>query len=140
MQTPFASRQYYMRMNADRSARLPSPEEVDLAVEVFRMLSDGTRLSLLWCLREDEMSVGELAVAVGKSPASVSQHLAKLRLARLVQTRRDGNTIYYRLDSEHARQLVLDGIHHAEHQGPGIPAHHQSKSVRQLPKPNVASS
>lgn len=128
-----------MRMDADRSLVLPSADEVDLAVEVFRMLSDGTRLTLLWCLLDREMSVGELAAAVGKSPASVSQHLAKLRLARLVHTRRDGNTIYYRLDSDHARQLVLDGIHHAEHQGSGIPAHHRdSTSVRQLPTSNGA--
>ena len=129
-----------MRMNADRSEVLPSPDQVDLAVEIFRMLSDGTRLSLLWCLLEEEMSVGELAAAIGKSPTSVSQHLARLRLARMVQTRRDGNTIYYRLDSEHARQLVLDGIHHAEHQGPGIPAHHRDTSVRRLPSPDAASS
>lgn len=115
-------------MSADRSVDLPGPEEVDLAVEVFRMLSDGTRLMLLWCLVDREMSVGELAAAVGKSSASVSQHLAKLRLARLVQTRRDGNTIHYRLDSDHARQLVLDGIHHAEHQGSGVPMHHKDAS------------
>ena len=88
------------------------------------MLADGTRLSLLWCLIDHEMSVGELAETVRKSPASVSQHLAKLRLARLVQTRRDGNTIYYRLVSDHVRQLVLDGVHHAEHQGSTVPAHH----------------
>lgn len=108
---------------------MPSPDEVDLAVEVFRMLSDGTRLTLLWCLLDREMSVGELAETVGRSATSVSQHLAKLRLARLVQTRRDGNTIFYRLDSEHARQLVLDGIHHAEHQGSGIPAHHRDSAT-----------
>ncbi|MBC7594703.1 MAG: winged helix-turn-helix transcriptional regulator [Kineosporiaceae bacterium] len=112
----------------------PPPEAVDLAVEVFRMLSDGTRLMLLWFLLESELSVGELAEAVGKPPAAVSQHLAKLRLARLVQTRRQGNVIYYRLDSDHARQLVLDGIHHAEHQGPELPAHHrEDDSVRRLP-------
>lgn len=116
---------------------LPPPDEVDLAVEVFRMLSDGTRLTLLWCLLEREMSVGEMAVTVDKSPAAVSQHLAKLRLARLVQTRRAGNTIYYRLDSDHARQLVLDGIHHAEHQGAGVPAHHRGvAAVSELPRSN----
>lgn len=98
------------------------------------MLSDGTRLTLLWCLIDAEMSVGALAETTGRSAASVSQHLAKLRLARLVQTRRDGNTIYYRLDSEHARQLVLDGIHHAEHQGAGVPAHHRDDSVGRLPE------
>ncbi|MCW2752083.1 MAG: transcriptional regulator [Aeromicrobium sp.] len=102
------------------------------------MLSDGTRLALLWCLLDREMSVGELAALSGKAPAAVSQHLAKLRLARLVQTRRDGNTIYYRLDSEHARQLVLDGIHHAQHQGPGVPAHHRGDSIRELPSADRA--
>ena len=125
---------YYLRMNAGSQIELPSPDEIDLASEVFRMLSYGTRLSLLWCLVDRELSVGELAATVGKAPAAVSQHLAKLRLARLVQTRRDGNTIYYRLENEHARQLVLDGIRHAEHQGPDVPAHHRpDSSVSQLP-------
>ena len=97
------------------------------------MLSDGTRLTLLWCLLDDEMSVGQLAAATGKPPAAVSQHLAKLRLSHLVQTRRDGNTIYYRLDSDHARQLVLDGIHHAEHQGQGVPPHpRHDPGIRQI--------
>ncbi|MBC7632431.1 metalloregulator ArsR/SmtB family transcription factor [Aeromicrobium sp.] len=126
-------------MDADSSLVLPSSDELDLAVEVFRMLSDGTRLSLLWCLIDHEMSVGELAETVRKSPASVSQHLAKLRLARLVQTRRDGNTIYYRLDSEHVRQLVLDGVHHAEHQGTTVPAHH-ADAVISLPDANGAKA
>jgi len=121
-------------MNADMNTELPSQEELDLAVEVFRMLSDGTRLSLLWCLRDEELSVGELAVRVGKAPAAVSQQLAELRMALVVQTRRDGKTIYYRLENDHARQLVLDGIRHAEHQGPEVPAHHRAEgSVRQLP-------
>lgn len=124
---------YYLRMNADSQTVTPTVEEIDLAVEVFRMLSDGTRLRLLWCLADDELSVGELAVAVQKAPPAVSQHLAKLRLARLVQTRRDGNTIYYRLENEHVRQLVVDGIRHAEHQGDGVPAHHEADtSVRHL--------
>ena len=70
-------------MDADRGIDQPTVEEVDLAVELFRMLSDGTRLRILWCLQQ-EQSVGELAALVDKAPAAVSQHLAKLRLARLV--------------------------------------------------------
>ena len=119
-------------MNADERIGPPSPDEVDLAVEVFRMLADPTRLTLLWCLRDGEMSVGELAEAAGKSATSVSQHLAKLRLARLVHTWRDGNTIHYRLDSDHARQMVLDGIYHAQHQGDVVPEHHRESSVVKL--------
>lgn len=98
------------------------------------MLSDGTRLALLWCLVDRELAVNELATTVGKAPSAVSQHLAKLRLARLVQTRRAGNTIYYRLENDHVRHLVVDGIRHAEHQGPDVPAHHRADAaVSQLP-------
>lgn len=102
------------------------------------MLSDGTRLTLLWCLRDRELSVGELAELARKSSTSVSQHLAKLRLARLVQTRRSGTTIFYRLDSDHARQLVIDAIHHAEHQGGGVPEHHRPGIVGRLPRAGEA--
>lgn len=119
-------------MHADTSA-LPDPEDVDLAVEMFRMLADGTRLRLIWCLQDGEKSVGDLAAAVDKAPTSVSQHLAKLRLARLVQTRREGTSILYRLDSEHVGQLVVDGVHHAEHQHAGVPRHHSEQGVRELP-------
>jgi DNA-binding transcriptional ArsR family regulator len=104
----------------------PIQEQVDLAVEVFRMLSDSTRVRLLWALLDGERPVNELAEAVGKAPAGVSQHLAKLRMARLVQTRRQANQIFYRVDSDHVAQLVQDAIYHAEHAGGGIPEHHRS--------------
>jgi hypothetical protein len=45
-------------------------------------------------------------------------------MARLVQTRRQGTQVFYRLENEHVRQLVVDALHHAEHAGPGVPAHH----------------
>jgi DNA-binding transcriptional ArsR family regulator len=63
-------------------------EYVELAVEVFAMLADATRVRLILAMRTaGEMSVNHLADAVGKSPAAVSQHLARLRLARMVTTR-----------------------------------------------------
>ena len=105
---------------------MPEPEKVDLAVEIFRMLSDSTRVKLLWALLDGERSVNELADAVKKAPAGVSQHLAKLRLARLVRTRRQANQIFYRLDNSHVRQLVEDAIYHAEHSAGGIPEHHRA--------------
>lgn len=112
-------------MNADsRALDLPA-EQVDLAVEVFRMLADQTRVRLLWALIETEQSVNELAAQLGKPPASVSQHLAKLRMARLVRTRRDGTKVFYQLENPHVGQLVIDAIYNAEHAGPGVPRHHQ---------------
>lgn len=95
-------------------------EQVGLVVEVFRMLADATRVRVLWALTVGELSVNELADLVGKPAASVSQHLAKLRMARLVRTRRDGTTVYYSLENEHVEQLVTDAVYNAEHAGPGI--------------------
>lgn len=100
-------------------------EQVTLAVEVFRLLADVTRVQLLRALADGELSVNELAKAVGKRNGAVSQHLAKLRMARLVTTRRQGTQVLYQVANEHVTQLVADALRHSEHLGPGTPAHHQ---------------
>ncbi|HHW82656.1 MAG TPA: helix-turn-helix transcriptional regulator [Actinomycetales bacterium] len=99
-------------------------DEVALAVEVFRMLANETRVQILWAVRGRELSVTELAEHVGKPVPAVSQHLAKLRMARLVSTRRAGQQVYYRIENEHIARLVTDAVHNAEHAGPNPPAHH----------------
>src|SRR5712675_1674672 len=104
----------------NRPLRLPD-DQVGLVVEVFRMLADATRVQVLWSLANHEMSVNELAVRVGKPAPSVSQHLAKLRMARLVRTRRDGTQVFYRLENDHVRQLVADAVYNAEHAAGGVP-------------------
>lgn len=115
-------------MNADSKVcrRALPDEQVDLAVEVFRMLADATRVRLLWALVERELPVNELAEVVGKAPASVSQHLAKLRMARLVRTRRAGTQVFYRVENDHVAQLVTDAVFNAEHAGPDVPGHHRA--------------
>ena len=102
---------------------------MDLATEMFQMLADGTRFRLLLALVDGELPVNDLALAVDKPPAGVSQHLAKLRLARLVTTRRDGTRIFYRLENDHVRQLIVDVLEHAEHMGPSVPRHHQQQAL-----------
>ena len=118
-------------MNADARPRRPVPprEQIDLAVDVFRMLSDATRVQLLWALLDGEMSVSDLAEAVDKPAPGVSQHLAKLRMARLVATRRQANQVFYRIGNDHVRQLVSDAIYQAEHAAGGIPEHHRRDST-----------
>jgi DNA-binding transcriptional ArsR family regulator len=122
------SKAYCPRMRAGKeSSRSSLPvEQVDLAVEMFRMLADSTRVRLLWALIDDELSVNELAHAVGKTPASVSQHLAKLRMTRLVQTRREGTQVFYRLENDHIAQLVTDAVHNADHANSILPDHHRA--------------
>ncbi|MGX5772576.1 ArsR/SmtB family transcription factor [Microbacterium trichothecenolyticum] len=100
---------------------------VELAVEVFSMLADATRVRIVMALRDaGELSVNRLADIVDKSPAGVSQHLAKLRLARIVATRQEGQKVFYRLENEHASRLVADAIFQAEHSLGGVPRHHHA--------------
>ncbi|ASL08804.1 ArsR family transcriptional regulator [Mycobacterium intracellulare subsp. chimaera] len=98
---------------------------MSLVVEVFRMLADPTRIQVLWALADAELSVNELADRIGKPAPSVSQHLAKLRMARLVRPRRTGTTLFYSLENEHVRQLVVDAVFNAAQAGPGVPSHHR---------------
>jgi DNA-binding transcriptional ArsR family regulator len=74
---------------------MPTEEQVTRASEVFRMLSDSTRVKLLWALLQGENSVACLADLANAAPTVVSQHLAKLRLAGLVKSRREGTFVYY---------------------------------------------
>lgn len=101
---------------------------VELAVEVFAMLADATRVRIVLALHDSgELSVNHLADIVDKSPAAVSQHLAKLRLARIVSTRQEAQRVFYRLENEHASRLVADAIHQAEHSLGGTPHHHRAE-------------
>jgi DNA-binding transcriptional ArsR family regulator len=101
---------------------MPTDEQVHLAAEGFRMLADPTRIKLLWALLQGESSVTCLAELVGANPTTVSQHLAKLRLAGLVQARRQGTFVYYTAADEHVRALLAESLFHAEHADRQLPA------------------
>lgn len=107
----------------------PTPVEVDLATEVFQMLADGTRFRLLLALVDDELPVNDLSQVADKPLAGVSQHLAKLRLARLAGHPPRGTPGFYRLENGHVRQLIVDALNHAEHMGPSMPRHHRQQAL-----------
>jgi DNA-binding transcriptional ArsR family regulator len=76
------------------------------AAGLLRTLANENRLMILCNLIEGECSVGALGAAVGLSQSALSQHLAKLRADRLVATRREAQTIYYRLASAEATRVM----------------------------------
>lgn len=83
------------------------------AEQVAALLSEmanAKRLLVLCTLLGGEASAGALSAAVGLTPAALSQHLARMRGAGLVDTRRDGQTIHYRLASP-AVMAVLATLH-----------------------------
>jgi DNA-binding transcriptional ArsR family regulator len=69
-------------------------------------MANAKRLMVLCNLLLGEQSVGQLAQLVDLSQAALSQHLAKMRALNLVATRRDGQTIYYRLASQEVREVL----------------------------------
>src|SRR3990170_8190622 len=71
-----------------------------LHAEVCKTLSNAKRLEILNILREKEMSVGEIVSKMGISKANVSQHLAVLRNAGILETQRAGVSIYYRIANQ----------------------------------------
>jgi DNA-binding transcriptional ArsR family regulator len=99
------------------------PDQLSVAASVFALLSDPTRLHLLWLLAAGESDVGTLTAACGGARPAVSQHLAKLRLSGLVQSRKDGRRMVYTLGDGHLRRLVVEALNHADHQITGEPWH-----------------
>ena len=77
------------------------------AAQLLKLLANDHRLIILCRLSDEELSVSELGEYVNLSQSALSQHLGKLRAERLVATRRDAQTIYYRLASPNASRNPL---------------------------------
>jgi ArsR family transcriptional regulator, virulence genes transcriptional regulator len=76
------------------------------ASALMRALGHEKRLLILCHLAQDELSVGELAQRLDLAQSPLSQHLARLRNDGLVETRREAQTIYYRLGSPEAAKVI----------------------------------
>jgi DNA-binding transcriptional ArsR family regulator len=83
--------------------------------ELFRAFSDASRVRILSMLADRELNVHSLAEAVGVSESGVSHHLRSLRQMRLVQARREGKEVYYRLEDEHIIALFKEGVKHVQY-------------------------
>jgi ArsR family transcriptional regulator len=75
--------------------------------QVFKLLADETRLRILMYLaREGELNVTELCERLGQSQPAVSHHLALMRVAGIIEPRRDGKHNYYSVREEHFHELM----------------------------------
>jgi ArsR family transcriptional regulator, lead/cadmium/zinc/bismuth-responsive transcriptional repressor len=93
---------------ADTRSRLLDLDEAERLAGLLRLLGDRNRVRILFALAEaGELCVCDLAAAVEVAEPAVSQALRLLRTAGAVRARRDGRTVWYRLDDEHVR-LLLD--------------------------------
>lgn len=81
-------------------------EQAAKAVALLKSLSHEGRLQILCCLVDGERSVSQLAEALGSSPVTVSQQLMRLRAEGIVQTRRAGKSVIYRLARAEVAAIV----------------------------------
>lgn len=93
---------------------MPPDDEVRRAADSLRMLSDPTRIKILWALLQGETSVACLADLIGATPTAVSQHLSKLRLAGLVENRREGTFVYYTVEDPTIRPILEQALPSAQ--------------------------
>lgn len=98
------------------SVQVPDRHHADLASESFRILSDTTRVRVLWVLMQGECNVGTLAELVDVSQTVASQHLAKLRAAGLVTSRREGTYVYYSATNSYLSDLLADALTYVQTQ------------------------
>ena len=80
--------------------------------DLFSAFSDTSRVRILSAIVEQELNVSTLAGLVGLSESAVSHHLRGLRQMRLVQARREGKEVYYRIVDPHIITLFNQGIDH----------------------------
>jgi len=96
--------------SVSESAALPSAdalgEHAASAAELLKALANPHRLQVLCVLGEGELSVGELNSRIPLSQSALSQHLAVLRADDLVRTRRESQTIFYRIAAGPALDLI----------------------------------
>lgn len=83
--------------------------------EVFKALSDPTRLRIISALGDRELCVYDIAATLGMRHSAISHQLRTLRNLRLVKNRREGRMVYYSLDDAHIGTLFRQGMDHVNH-------------------------
>ena len=85
------------KKSAEMQSLAASDEQIEKAAEVFRVMSAPMRLRIISCLCSGEKNVGELLSAINTTQPNMSQHLNMLYAAGVLDKRRDGVQIYYRI-------------------------------------------
>ena len=95
---------------------LLAPEQATRLADLFKSLSDPTRVRLMSALAQTpELCVSDLSTLLGMGQSAVSHQLAYLREMSLVRMRRAGRHIFYALDDDHIQRLFEQGLDHVRH-------------------------
>ena len=92
------------------------PDDVliyDLA-EFFKVFADSTRMKIIYALLNQELCVGDIANIVNTTQSAISHQLRILKQSKLVKYRKEGKLVYYSLDDDHIKEIVMKGREHIE--------------------------
>lgn len=92
------------------------PEETELydLAELFKVFGDSTRIRILFVLFEAEVCVCDLAKVLNMTQSAISHQLRILKQNKLVNSRRDGKSVFYSLADGHVRTIIAQGREHIE--------------------------
>lgn len=91
---------------------LPTDELLCDLADLFKVFGDTTRMKILFSLFESEMCVCAIAELLGMAQSAISHQLKVLKNNKLVDSRREGKTIYYFLADDHVRSIIGQGFDH----------------------------
>ena len=92
------------------------PEETELydLAELFKVFGDSTRIRILFVLFEAEVCVCDLAKVLNMTQSAISHQLRILKQNKLVNSRREGKSVFYSLADGHVRTIIAQGREHIE--------------------------
>lgn len=93
-------------MNSEKLIRSIKPAVLQKAADVFRVVGHPDRLKILEVLEEGELAVGEIQDRIDLPQAIVSQHLARMRGWNIVEPRREGIHVYYRITEPKVHDIL----------------------------------
>ncbi|MGX7030152.1 ArsR/SmtB family transcription factor [Vagococcus zengguangii] len=83
--------------------------------QLYKVLGDNTRLRILTLLLKRELNVSEICAQLGLEQSTVSHQLRVLRENHIVTNRREGKIVYYSLEDQHVRDILVETFTHVAH-------------------------
>jgi ArsR family transcriptional regulator len=94
--------------------RMPEEDKLYDLAELFKVFGDSTRIRILFVLFEEEVCVCDLAEVLHMTQSAISHQLRILKQSKLVQSRREGKSVFYSLADAHVRAIIAQGMEHVE--------------------------
>ncbi len=94
---------------------LPQQENIAQMADIFKALSDPSRLKIVLALLNQEHCVCDIAVICNQTDSAISHQLRILRTLKIVKNRRDGKMLYYSIDDDHVVALINMSLDHVQH-------------------------